>query len=68
MRKHLEDCVGICRGAGLSVHGIEHRRRHVAVISSKGPVFFPCTPSDRRWRLQARAVARRLSRTGLSPD
>ncbi len=62
MRKHFRDCIQLCRDAGLNVTGIEHRGRHWAVCTETGgKIFMPSTPSDRRWRANARAVARRIS-------
>ena len=61
MRKHHRDCRAICEDAGLTVLGIDPRRRHLVVLCDEGPLFMPCTPSDRRWRLNARAQARRLA-------
>ena len=60
--KHRRDCVTLCAEAGLNVVGTENRGRHFAVVCSEGLVFMPCTPSDYRWRENARALARRLAR------
>jgi hypothetical protein len=62
MSKHRRDCLSICRDAGLTVIGIEERGRHWAVRCAEGHVFMPNTPSDWRWRQNARAVAKRKAR------
>ncbi len=58
--KHRRDCIALCTEAGLNVLGIENRGRHIAVVCLEGSIFMPCTPSDHRWRLNARAFARRM--------
>lgn len=63
MNKHRRDCIRLCQQEGLTVHGIEHRGKHWAVVCAEGSLIFPCTPSDgRRWRCNMQAVARRLAR------
>ena len=61
MNKHYRDCVSLCREGGLTVVGSEQRGRHWAVVCAEGRVFFPCTPSDWRWRHNARSVVRRIA-------
>ena len=65
MNKHRRDCVALCAGAGLTVLGVEQRGRHWAVVCAEGRVIMPSTPSDFRWRRNARAFARRLVEDGL---
>lgn len=62
MNKHRRDCISICQDAGLTVLGMEPRRRHLAVRCVEGLVVMPTTPSDHRWRSNARSVARRMAR------
>jgi len=59
MRKHIKECRNICNNAGLSVLGIEFRGKHLAVRCTEGRIFMPCTPSDYRWRHNAKSLARR---------
>jgi len=61
MRKHRHDCLNLCMDAGLTVLGVDVRGRHLKVRCVEGFLTFPCTPSDRRWRLNMRAQARRLA-------
>ena len=61
MRKHRRDCLDLCAEAGLTILGIEERGRHWAVLCAEGRLFLPSTPGDRRWRMNARATARRLA-------
>ncbi len=61
MSKHRRDCLNLCKDTGLTVLGVEERGRHWAVRCVEGILFCPCTPSDRRWRLNMRAQARRLA-------
>lgn len=63
MSKHTRECRAICEAAGLTVLGIDMRRRHPVVRCVEGSVVMPSTPSDHRWRLNARCVARRLARS-----
>lgn len=63
MTKHRRECVRICEDEGLDVVGIENRSRHLALHTSKGVLFCPNTPSDRRWRMNMRAHVRRLVRS-----
>ena len=62
MRKHNRDCIGICIAAGLTVTGSENQRRHFRVNCEEGPLTFPSTPSDHRWRKNMRSEARRLAK------
>ena len=62
MRRHVRDCVEICLGAGLSVRKVDEGRRHLLIECAEGPLFFPKTPSDIRWRNNMRGVARRVAR------
>lgn len=62
MNKHMRECRAICEDAGLSVLGIDTRRRHLTIRCVEGAVVMPSTPGDHRWRLNARGVARRLAR------
>jgi len=64
MHKHRRDCLSLCADAGLTVLGVEPRGRHWAVVCEEGRVFMPCTPSDRRWRRNALAQARRMADGG----
>lgn len=64
MNKHNRDCLNLCREAGLRVIGSEPRGCHWAVVCEEGRMFFPKTPSDWRWRNNARSVARRLAAKG----
>ena len=62
MTKHKRECRRICEQAGLDVMGVETRRGgHVAVHTAQGLLFCPGTPGDRRWRWNARAMARRMA-------
>ena len=62
MSKHLRECIALCASAGLTVLGVEDRGRHLAVNCVEGRLVMPCTPSDWRWRRNARALARRMAR------
>ena len=62
MNKHRRDCLSLCTDTGLTVLSIEDGGRHLKVRCEEGILTFPCTPSDRRWRLNMRAQARRLAR------
>lgn len=62
MHRHRRDCLEICTGAGLTVLGVEERGRQWGVRCAEGLVICPSTPSDRRWRLNLRAQARRMAR------
>lgn len=62
MNRHYRDCLRVCRAAGLTPRGIEHRGKHFAVVCAEGLVFCPSTPSDRRSRNNLQAFARRLAR------
>jgi hypothetical protein len=62
MTKHKRECLRLCEQVGLDVCGVEHRSRHLALHTSKGVLIFPSTPSDHRWRMNMRALARRLAR------
>lgn len=59
--KHQRDCLALCAEVGLTVLGVEQRGRHWAVVCAEGRLFLPLTPSDHRWRRNARAQARRLA-------
>lgn len=63
MNKHHRDCLRLCADAGLEVLNFEHRGRHLALHTNKGFLSAPCTPGDRRWRMNMRAQARRLAKT-----
>lgn len=62
MNKHTRECVDICHDAGLTVLGIERRKRHMAVLCEEGFLICPGTPSDHRWRMNLRTTARKLGR------
>jgi len=62
MTKHRRECLAICRSAGLSIIGLEMGGRHMRVVCAQGSLSCPCTPSDRRWRKNFAAQARRLAR------
>ena len=62
MRKHRQDCMKICRAAGLTVLGWEARGKHGAVACSEGFVICPLTPGTQRWPHHVRQNARRLLR------
>lgn len=64
MRKHVRECIDLCAGAGLSVEGVQFRGKHLGLITDHGLIVAPCTPSDHRWQLNMRAVARRMARAG----
>lgn len=61
MRKHLRECRSLCEEHGLNVQSVKHRGKHLAVVCDEGTVFFACTPSDQRWRLNARPHIRRMA-------
>lgn len=63
MSRHRRDCLIMCEQAGLEVTSLEHRSGHLALHTNKGMLIFPSTPSDHRWRLNMRALARRLARS-----
>lgn len=61
MHKHKRECRRLCDSAGLTVSHIEHRGNgHIALHTDRGILFCAGTPSDRRWRLNMLAQARRL--------
>jgi hypothetical protein len=60
MSKHKRECIELCRAEGLTVIGSRNRGKHWAVTCAEGEIIFPSTPSDRRWRYNARAFVRRL--------
>lgn len=62
MHKHIRDCRALCEDVGLTVIGVDTRRRHLVIQCAEGSVVMPSTPGDRRWRLNARGVARRVLR------
>ena len=62
MHKHRRDCRTICEANGLNVLHVEHRSKHLAVVCEEGMIIMPSTPSDRRWRHNAAAQARRIAR------
>jgi adenosyl cobinamide kinase/adenosyl cobinamide phosphate guanylyltransferase len=62
MHKHHRDCRSICENNGLTVLRVEHRSKHLAVVCEEGMIIMPSTPSDRRWRYNASAQARRIVR------
>lgn len=66
MHKHIRECRAICETAGLGVLGIDTHRRHLVVRCVEGSIVMPSTPSDHRWRLNARGFARRLARSATS--
>jgi hypothetical protein len=61
MCKHRRDCISLCREAGLTVIRVENRGRHLGIRCAEGLIILPSTPSDRRWRYNAIAVARRIA-------
>lgn len=61
MSKHRRDCLAICRAAGLDVIVLEMGGRHLRVVCKQGRLSCPCTPSDRRWRLNFAVQARRMA-------
>ena len=62
--KHHRDCTRICKEAGLNAIGLEFGGKHLRVKCQEGVVIMPSSPSDRRWRRNAQAFARRFqSRT-----
>jgi hypothetical protein len=62
MTKHIRDCINICDCVGLDVKDVRHLGRHVGLMTDLGMLVVPCTPSDRRWRANMRAQARRMAR------
>lgn len=62
MRKHVRDCIAICEAEGLCVQHVDEARKHLLIECVEGPLFFPKTPSDVRWRNNMRSVARRAAR------
>ena len=68
MTRHERDCLRLCDEEGLTELRLAHRGRHLAVVHAAGTVFFPCTPSDRRWRRNMRSLVRRVARGAGSPD
>lgn len=63
MTKHSRECIKVCTEAGLSVERMEHGSRHIHMHTSKGMLVFPSTPSDQKWKVNMRSVARRLARS-----
>ena len=61
MRKHKRDCWQLCESNGLNVQQISHGGKHLKIITDKGVLSMPSTPSDRRWRHNAKARIRQLS-------
>ena len=61
MRKHKKECLSICTGAGLAVLGLEHRGKHIRVNTEQGFITMPSTPSDRRWRYNAKSIAKKMA-------
>jgi hypothetical protein len=64
MNKHIRDCLNCCQEAGLEVIEVEHRGKHISLHTERGQLFAPCTPSDRRWRNNMKAQAKRMVREG----
>lgn len=62
MRKHTRECIAICLAEGLYVRHVNEARKHLLIDCAEGPLFFPKTPSDVRWRNNMRSVARRAAR------
>jgi hypothetical protein len=62
MRKHIRECLAVCADAGLTVEGVEYRGKHLGFITDHGLLIAAATPSDHRWQLKMRSVARRLAR------
>lgn len=62
MNKHKRECIDICAHNGATVIGLRHRGKHLSVVCAEGEVFFPCTPSDWRWRHKAGSTVRRMVR------
>ena len=60
-RKHITNCVRICREGGLTVLETVRNRKHLVIQCSESPVVFPHTPSDYRWEMRARSVVRRIA-------
>ena len=61
MHKHKRECRTLCQTNGLTVLRLEQRSKHLAVICAEGMVIMPSTPSDRRWRRNAKAYIRRIA-------
>lgn len=61
MNKHIRECRSLCANGGLSILRVENRGKHLAVVCEEGRVFMPSTPSDRRWRYNARSYIRKLA-------
>lgn len=60
VKKHIRECRSICTKAGLSQIEIYHGGKHLAIDTEFGRLTAPSTPSDRRWRYELRAAARRI--------
>lgn len=61
MSKYERECLRICFKAGLRELHIRYGGKHLKIVSSKGLVVCPSTPSDHRWQQNLRSIARRIS-------
>lgn len=63
MTKYERESIAMCEAEGLTGVSVRHRRKHLVIESDQGPITISCTPSDRRSRLNIRAIARRMSKS-----
>lgn len=61
MSKHIRECRSICAKEGLGQIEIYFGGKHLSIETKFGRLTAPCTPSDRRWRHELRASARRIA-------
>ena len=61
MNKRVKECLKLCSSHGLVVksHSIN---KHLKIVTDAGLIIFALSPSDYRWKLQARTTIRRLAR------
>lgn len=62
MRRHVRDCMAICRDEGLRPLRVRYRGKHPAIMCEEGIVPFASSSSDVRYQHNLRAAARRLVR------
>ena len=67
MHKRIREYLKVCQASGLSVHSYSTRGKHLKIYADSGAiVVLSLSPSDHRWRANAKALARRIARESNS--
>ena len=63
MHKRIREYLKVCRVSGLPVHSYSTKGKHLKIYSESGAiVVLSLSPSDHRWRSNARALVKRIAR------